>query len=185
MNGLLDQNILLMQQVTSMMSNNFEITDEHGQPVCIVETTGSLASRMLRGSRALTVTEVSGEPVLSVADSMNLVRDTFELSDPHGQPLAHLRKRFAVFRTSVDMHLADGTVVEMNGNVLGFDFEFRLGDRIPARVSRQWSGFGKALLGRSTYSVQFDPEAPRHVRAAIIGGVIALDLIRRKAENNG
>lgn len=185
MDGLLDQNTLVMQQVSSMMSNDFEILDEQGQPVGLVNTTGSLASRMVRGSRSLVVTEVSGEPVLSVEDSLNFVRDTFELSDAQGQPLAHLRTRFAFFRTSVDMHLADGTVVEMSGNIRGFDFEFRLGDRVPARVSRQWSGLGKALLGRSTYSVQFDPEAPRTVRAAIIGGVIALDLIRQKDKNNG
>lgn len=184
MSGLLDQNFLAFQQVTSMMSNNFEIADHAGQPVGIVNTTGSLASRMIGGSRALVVTEVSGEPVLSVADTMNMMRDTFELSDAAGQPLAHLRKKFTFFTTDVDMHLADGTVVEMKGNLRGLDFQFVLGDRVPARVSRQWSGMGNALLGRSTYSVEFDPEAPRSVRAAIIGGVIALDLIRQKDKND-
>lgn len=184
MPGLLEENLLAMQQVTSLMSNNFEIANAEGQPVGLVHTTGSAASRLLRGSRSLVVTELSGEPVLSVADSLNFWRDTFELSDATGQPLAHLRQRFAFFSTRVDMHLADGAVVEMKGNLRGLDFDFLLGERRPARVSRQWSGLGNALLGRSTYAVEFDPEAPHPVRAAIIGGVIALDLIRHKAESS-
>lgn len=174
----------MMQQITTFMSNNFDVLDQHGEAVGVITTSGSVGSRMFMGSRSLTVTEVDGRPVLSLEDTVNFGRDTFELADAHGHPLAHLRKRFTFFRRQVDMHLADGTVVELHGSVFDFNFEFRVGEVVPARVTRQWAGLGNALLGRSQYSLTFTPDAPPHLRAAIIGGVIALDLIRAKDERD-
>ena len=182
--SLLDEPVLLMQQISSMTSNNFDIADGNGQPVGYVETIGSLANRLIAGSRTLNVHESDGTLVLGVHDPMNFVRDIYELADPNGQPLAHLRTRFTFLRTRVDMHLADGTLVELHGNALDFNFDFRLGNEVPARVTRQWSGLGNAFLGRSTYAVELDQRAPRNVRAAVVGGVIALDLLRRKKEND-
>lgn len=40
------------------------------------------------------------------------------------------------------------------------------------------------MLGRSRYAVELDPGMPEVVRYAVIGSVIALDLIRDKASNN-
>lgn len=181
---LLEEPVLVMRQVTAFMTNNFDILDRQGEVVGTVITGGSTASRFFMGSRSLTVTEADGRPVLSIEDTVNFGRDTFELADPHGRPLAHLRKRFSFFASRVDMHLADGTVVELHGNVLSFNFEFRIGELVPARVSRQWSGFGNALLGRSRYMLAFEPDVPPHARAAIIGGVVALDLIRGKEDHD-
>ena len=64
-----------------------------------------------------------------------------------------------------------------------FEFEFRMGDRIPAKVTRKWSGAGNGYLGRSTYALIFDEEAPDEIRKVIIGGMVALDLIREKERN--
>lgn len=172
-----------MQQVTGIMSNNFDIKDGRGEVVGIIATSGSVASRFFMGSRTLEVTEADGRPVLTVTDTVNFGRDTFELTSPDGQELAHLRKRFTFFRTRVDMHLADGTVVELHGSVWDFDFEFRIRNAVSARVSRQWAGIGRGLLGHSQYAVEFDPALPARLRSAIIGGVVALDLIRAKDDN--
>ncbi len=174
----------MMQQITTFMSNNFDILNQQGDVVGVITTGGSPLSRMFTGSRSLTVTEADGRPVLSLEDTVNFGRDTFELADPHGGPLAHLRKRFTFFRRRVDMHLADGTVVELHGSVFDFDFEFRVGELVPARVTRQWTGLGNALLGRSQYSLTFTPDTPLRLRAAFIGGVVALDLIRAKDERD-
>lgn len=173
----------MMRQITTFLSNDFDILDEHGGVVGRVATAGTVSSRMFRGNRNLTVTEVDGRPVVSLEDTMNFGRDTFELADAQGRPLAHLRKRFTFLKQRMDMHLADGAVVELHGSVFDFNFEFRLGELVPARVTREWSGLGNALLGRSRYLLNFDPEAPPHIRAAILGGVIALDLIRAKADS--
>lgn len=178
--SLLTEPVLVMRQLSTLMSNNFDIRDAHGEVVGAVTTSGSVGSRMFLGSRNLAVTEADGRPVLTVTDTVNIGRDTFELADAHDQPLAHLRRRFTFLRRRVDMHLADGTVVELHGNAFDFNFEFRIGELVPARVSREWPGLGNALFGRSTYTVTFDSSAPPRVRTAVIGGVVALDLMRAK-----
>lgn len=174
----------MMQQITTFMSNNFDILNQRGDVVGIITTSGSMGTRMFMGNRNLDVTEVDGRSVLSLEDTVNFGRDTFELTDAHGRPLAHLRKRFSFFKQRVDMHLADGTVIELHGSVFDFNFEFRVGEFVPARVTRQWAGFGNALLGRSQYSLTFTPDTPPRLRAAFIGGVVALDLIRAKDERD-
>lgn len=182
--GLLDEPVLVMQQISSMMSNNFDISNGDGERVGYIETVGSAARRMVMGSRSLIVHEADGTEVVTVEDPVNFVRDTYTLATPDGKSLADVSKRFSLFRTQVDMHLVDGTVVELHGNVFDFNFEFRMGEATPASVTRQWSGIGNAFLGRSTYAVVFDPDASNTVRAAIIGGVVALDLIRRKEDES-
>lgn len=173
-----------MHQVTGFMSNNFDIQNQQGQVVGMIATSGSAASRFLMGSRSLHVFEADGQPLLAINDTVNFARDTFELTGPDGEPLAHVRKRFSFFRQRVDLHLADGTNVELHGSVFDFNFEFRVGELVPARVSRQWSGLARGLLGRSSYVLSFAPDVPPRLRAAIIGGVIALDLIRAKESSN-
>ncbi|MGP6175637.1 LURP-one-related/scramblase family protein [Corynebacterium sp. A21] len=182
--SLLQEDLLVMHQMTGFMSNNFDIQNQQGQVVGVVSTSGSAASRFFMGSRSLHVFEADGRPLLGMEDTVNFMRDTFELSDPNGEPLAHVRKRFTFFRQQVDLHLADGTNIELHGSIFDFNFEFRVGELVPARVSRQWSGLARGLLGRSSYVLSFAPDVPSRLRAAIIGGVIALDLIRAKESSN-
>lgn len=174
---------LIVQQVSSFLTNNFEIYNPQGEVVLKINTEGSLGSRLVKGDRRFTLVDASDTPVMQVRDPMNFVRDTFEITDSDGTPIAHVRKRFTFFNKRMDIELAGGSVIEMHGNFLGFDFEFRMGDRIPAKVSRKWSGAAKGLLGRSTYAVIFDEQVPEDIRKVIIGGMVALDLIRAK-ENN-
>lgn len=180
--SLLQEDLLVLHQMSSFMSNNFHIENQHGQVVGVIHTSGSGFSRFFMGSRLLQVQEADGRPLLEIEDTLNFGRDTFELREPQGKPLAQLRKRFTFFRRQVDMHLAEGTIVELHGNIFDFEFEFRIGELVPARVSRQWSGLARGLLGRSTYVLSFATDVPPQLRAAIIGGVVTLDLMRAKDE---
>ncbi|BAU97291.1 scramblase [Corynebacterium suranareeae] len=174
---------LIVQQITSFLSNDFEIYNPEGDVVIRIKTEGSLGSRLVKGDRRFTLEDAFGTPLMQVRDPMNFVRDTYEIDDANGTPIAHVRKRFTFFNKRMDIELPGGSVIEMHGNFLGFDFEFRMGDRIPAHVSRKWSGAAKGFLGRSTYAVNFDAEAPEDIRKVIIGAMIALDLIRAKEQN--
>ncbi|WP_245625763.1 phospholipid scramblase-related protein [Corynebacterium lowii] len=95
----------------------------------------------------------------------------------------HLRKRFSFFRNKVDMHLADGRKVELNGSLWDYDFRFELEGMTLAAVTRTWGGLGRALMGHSRYHLQFTPGLGEELHAAVLGGVVALDLIREKREN--
>lgn len=181
---LLTAHTLLFQQVTAMMSNDFAIQDGEGEVAGYVHTHGSLGSLLAKGSRHFTITDADDQPVLMVRDPLNFVRDTFVLENPDGTEFGQVRKRFTFFNQRLDINLATGETIELKGNLLGLDFDLTMQGSVMARVSRKWAGLAKGLLGRSTYALIFKPETSPELRKAIIGAMIALDLVRRKENNN-
>jgi uncharacterized protein YxjI len=183
--SLTGQNLLVVQQVSGFLSNDFALEDGQGRPVAHIQTLGSTASRFLRGNRAFAVVGLDGYPLFRVEDPLGLGRDRYRITDPQGGPIAELAQRFAVFRTSVAISVVDGTELRLDGSLSGFSFRLMAGQAPVASVDRRWAGLGRALRGRSRYALHLDPAMPELVRYAVIGSVIALDLIRAKAHRNG
>lgn len=178
---LLRHDVLVMQQITGFMSNDFDILDESGErAVGHVTTTGSGLSRMVAGSRSLDVSDADGTGLLHVEDPPGLGFDRYELSTPDGAPLAEVQSRFSLFSTRVTFNLADGMEVELTGDMFGFDYRFSVQDAVAARVTREWAGLGRGFLGHSRYVLAIDPTVLPPLRLAIIGGGIVLDLLRQK-----
>lgn len=178
---LLTHDTLVMQQITGFMSNDFDILDGTGEHVVgRVATSGSGLSRLFAGSRSLDVADADGMPLLHVEDPPGIGFDRFELTAPDGAPIAALRSRFSVFSTKVSMTLAEGAELELHGDVLGLDYEFRHGEAVAARAAREWAGLSRGFLGHSRYVLGFDATVPPPLRLAIVGGCIVLDLIREK-----
>lgn len=180
--SLLDYDTLVMQQVTAFMANDFQIFDLAGVPIGLINTTGPASDRFFLGSRELDVTELDGTPLVHVSDPIDFGRDTFKLTLPSSEPLATLTKQLSLFKTVIDIQVLNGPPLRLEGNVFDFEFEIRTPATIAARASRQWAGLGASFLGHSRYVVGIDPQAPRQVRLTIIGSLVALDLIRAKAE---
>lgn len=179
---MLGQNELVLQQITGMTSNDFEITDPQERMVGRVETLGSAAGRLLKGSRALMLTEAVGTELLSILDPMDLGLDRYELRSPDGsQLIGHLQRRMSLLGTRASIDLGDRQLM-LEGSWPGKDFRLMLDQTVAASVSRCWAGLGRGLLGRSRYQVSIHPEAPPRDRLAILGGIVALDLIRAKAD---
>jgi uncharacterized protein YxjI len=183
--SLTGQNLLVVQQVSGFLSNDFALEDGQGRPVAHIQTLGSAASRFLRGNRAFAVVGLDGYPLFRVEDPLGLGRERYRITDPQGGPIAELAQRFAVFRTSVAISVVDGTELRLDGSLSGFSFRLMAGQTPVASVDRRWAGLGRALRGRSRYALRLDPAMPELVRYAVIGSVIALDLIRDKAHRNG
>lgn len=181
--SLLRNSVLIFQQTRNFSKNDFAILDGQGQQVGHVETGGSTMGRMFLGARELTVFDGPGNPIIQVKDTMTLGRDRMEILDGHGNPLAGLVKRITLFKTRVSVDLM-GEAIELEGDLWGFDFRVVGPLGVMATVSRQWSGMGNALLGKSTYVVQLADGLSDAQRAAVIGSVIALDLIREKQSRN-
>jgi uncharacterized protein YxjI len=180
--SLTGQDELSIQQVTGFMSNDFAIEDAQGRPVASIRTTGSMASRFLGGSRRFEVADLSGAGLFHVHDPMTWGRDRYRVTTPDGSPIAELVQRVAFFKTSVQVSVVDGTELRLEGNFFDHSYRLLVGEHMVAAVDRKWAGLGKALLGHSRYAVQLDPGMPDLVRYAVIGSVIALDLIRDKAD---
>lgn len=182
--GLLDQDVLVMSQVTSFMSNDFAIHDEAGQQVGHVSTEGGLGSRLLMGSRQFTISDGSG-PLLQVNDVPNIGRDSFELSDPSGQRIGRVVKQFSLFKKRLSLELAGVGEFDLLGNWFDFSFEVTGPSGVVATISRSWPGVMGGLLDRSRFVLAFTPGVPTEVRRGAIGAVVAVDLIRAKEEKAG
>lgn len=177
---LVDENTLILQQVKSLLRDDFDILDADGSPIATIHTEGSAMSRMFLGSRELTVLE-DGRPVLRISDPANFMsRDSYTVSDGAGARLAVLTKEFALFTTRVGIQLSDGTVLNCKGSLFGYDFAIRHNERIAARISRQMPGIAHALMGHDRYVLSMDDALPPAYRGTLIGTVIAIDLIHAK-----
>ena len=182
--SLLDHDMLVMQQRTNFNRNDFDILDGQGQVIGHVSTGGSAVGRFFKGSRELTVHEADGRPLALVKDPANFGFDRFEVFLADGALLANLRKRFTLFNKRVDIEILNGPVIELRGRIFDFDIQFTIDDGVVAQASREWGGVAAGLLGHSRYALVFTVPTPPNAKLALIGGMIALDLIREKEERS-
>lgn len=178
--SLVDQNVLVLQQVRSFLTNDFDILDAEGSPVATIHTEGSTLSRMFRGSRELTVLE-NDQPVLRITDEVNIFsRDTYTVADGSGAPLATLTRLFTFASKKIQVDLSDGVSLLCTGSLFSRSFTIARGDAVAARIERRMPGIAEALMGHDRYALSMDPTLPPIYRGAIIGTVIAIDLMSAK-----
>lgn len=180
---LLTSDTLVFQQTSSMLSNDFRIEDVAGNLVGQVLTTGGVGARLLKGSRTFELVDAHGNLLLHIKDPFDMGFDRYELINPDGSLLANVRKQFSMMRKRLSIEM-QGLTLELAGSIIEYDFTIRAGETVAARVSRQWGGIVAGLRGRSRYSASFDPAAPETVRLAMVGALIALDLMRAKDARN-
>lgn len=182
--SILDADLLVLDQVTSFMSNDFAIRDANGAIIADIRTEGSTLARMVIGSRKLTVHDTDGTVLLRLDDVMSLGRDRFDLLDANGNRFAEIVKQFTVFRKKFTIELAGNQQLELTGNVWEREFQVQLDGHEVARVTRTWPGLAAGILGHNRYVLQLAPGLPPAVRAAVIGAAIAIDLVRAKEQRS-
>lgn len=180
--SVLASNNLVFQQTTHFSRNDFAILDaDSGHQVAHVETGGSSLGRMFTGARELYVYDGPDNPLIHLSDTMTFGRDRFVIYEPDGAPLATLVKRITFLKTHVTLDLR-GEEIDLVGNVWGFDFQLVGPYGVMATASRQWSGVANSMFGKSTYLVHVAENLDPLRRKAVIGAVLALDLLRAKAD---
>lgn len=182
---LFDHDVLVIDQIRSFLSNDFLIHDPAGVQIGYIQTKGGLGSRLLMGNRDLTVMNIDGSRWLNVHDSITLGRDRFEVTGPDGDPVAQLVQNITIFRKKMTAHLASGGALVLGGSWLDFDFHLAApnGDTV-ATVTRHWTGLAQFLLDRERYVLTMAPALTADIRQAILGTVIALDLVRAKQRSD-
>lgn len=181
--SLLTSNTLVVQQTRSFMSNDFEMQSQDGRVLGRVLTTGSTAGRLLKGSRTFDLVDDRGNLLIKIVDPFDFGLDRYELQNPDGSVFAHVQKQFSFMRKRLTIELP-GLTLELEGSLFEYDFNITVNGHVAARVAREWGGLVAGLRGKSRYGVNFDPGAPEPVRLAILGGLVALDLIRAKDARN-
>ncbi len=181
--SLLTSNTLVVQQTRSFMSNDFEMQSQDGGVLGRVLTTGSTAGRLLKGNRTFDLVDDRGNLLIKIVDPFDFGLDRYELQNPDGSVFAHVQKQFSFMRKRLTIELP-GLTLELEGSLFEYDFNITVNGHVAARVAREWGGLVAGLRGKSRYGVNFDPSAPEPVRLAILGGLVALDLIRAKDARN-
>ena len=184
--GLLNQDLLILQQFRSGFSPEFDILDDQGRVVGMVAGTESGTRRFFLGAREFDVLDTDGSRLAHVSDVRDLWRDTYEIVRGDGSMLATITRKVAFFSHRFSIALTTGEEFTVEGNF--FDREFNVvnansGGAV-AQVSRERVGFAKAFLGHDRYALYYPAGTSPDQRLAILGGMIALDLMRSKDANS-
>ncbi|MFV0429336.1 MAG: LURP-one-related/scramblase family protein [Arachnia sp.] len=172
--------VLVIDQVTSVFTNDFAIHGPDESVLGHIRTEGGGVGRLFFGNREFSVFDASGALMLQLHDEFNVGLDTFSVYDAGGHQLAQVIRELAFFKEQLTIAMADGALLNVAGQFLDFEYDITGGGVSVAHVSRHLPGMSGVLLGRDRYVVSFDERAPGHFRLAVLGATICIDLIRSK-----
>jgi uncharacterized protein YxjI len=156
-----------VQEKLFSIGDDFWITDEHGDKAFLVD------GKVLRLRQTLEIRDAGGRVLVTVRKKLIAVHETMEI-EQDGVLVATVRKALISplhHRSTVD--LADGSQLEVVGNILDKEFEITAGGQVLARISRAWFRI------RDTYGVDVAPGQDDVLFLAI---AVALDRIQHDDE---
>ncbi len=180
--GLLHQDLLILQQFRNGLSPEFNILDDQEQVVGMVGGTESGARQFLLGPREFDVLDADGRRLAHISDVRDFWRDTYEIMRGDGSMLAIVTRKLGFFSHRFSIELSTGEVFMVEGDFFGREFNVvdAVAEEIVAQASRERAGFVKAFLGHDRYALRYPAGTSPEWRLAILGGMIALDLMRAK-----
>ena len=123
------------------IGDDYWIEDEQGQRVFLVD------GRALRLRETFELKDLDGQVLVTIRKKLLSLRDTMEI-ERDGEVLATVRKkRLSVLREHYRVQMADGTELDVSGDVLDKEYGIEYGDELLAHVSRKW------FTVRETYAV--------------------------------
>lgn len=140
------------------IGDDFWIEDETGRRVFLVD------GKALRLRQTFELKDLDGHVLVTIRKKMLSLRDTMEI-ERDGERLASVRKkRLTVLRDHFRVEMADGTELDVSGDVLDKEYAIEYGDELLAHVSRKW------FRMRETYAVNVvreDADAPLLIAVAV------------------
>ena len=153
-----------MREKLVSFGNDFWIENEQGQRAFKVD------GKMLRVRDTLFFEDTQGRELCKIQQRLVAVRDTMTIEGPNGEPLATLRKALiAPLRDRWTVKIGNGPDLDVQGNILNFEYEIGEGRTKVAQVSKKWFRIA------DTYGVQIEPSQNDIVILAI---TVAIDMMR-------
>jgi uncharacterized protein YxjI len=145
------------------IGDDFWIENDRGERVYKVD------GKALRLRKTLAFEGIDGKELCTIQERALRIKDSMEIEDPGGRRLALVQKALiAPLRDRWAVSVADGPDLEVQGNLL--DYEYTIGggrDKI-AEVSKRW------FRVADTYGVQI---APGQNDVLILAITVALDMM--------
>ncbi len=182
--GVLTSNELIIAQYQAIGRDEFTITDPQGVQLGTARQRRKLGD-LFKASRGVEVFDATGTPVLTIEDPVNFFFDRYAVhrTDPESgehSELAHIARRLSWIGAKYDVDIAGYPQMEINGEIFQLNFELTSQGSTIAWVDAELPGIGKALMGKTTYCVAFEPGLDENLHAAVLGIAFALDMRRKK-----
>jgi uncharacterized protein YxjI len=153
-----------MREKLISFGNDFWIENEQGQRVFKVD------GKMLRVRDTLYFEDAQGRELCRIQERLLTVRDTMRVEGPNGEPMATIRKALiAPLRDRWVVKVGDGPDLNVQGNILNYEYTIGEGRNKVAEVSKKWFRIA------DTYGVQIEPSQNDILILAI---TVAIDMMR-------
>jgi uncharacterized protein YxjI len=137
------------------------ILDEHGDRIFKVN------GKALRIRRTLVIEPRGGGELYKIQERKLRIKDTMVIETPDGATAATVKEKLiSPIRHRLEAELADGTELEITGNILDHEYEIKNGKQDVAKVSKRW------IRVRDTYGIEI---MPGHDQALILAIAVCLD----------
>ena len=152
-----------MREKLISFGNDFWIEDENGRRVFKVD------GKMLRVRDTLFFEDANGAELCKVQQRLLTIRDTMTIEGPNGETLATVKKAIiAPLRDRWVVKVGDGPDLQVQGNILDFQYTIGDGSRKVAEVSKRWFRLA------DTYGVLIEPSQNDVVILAV---TVAIDMM--------
>ena len=184
--SLLNHDLLVVQQTRAGASTEFNIEDAQGALIGLISCTQKSGVRQFfGGAREFDLLEADGTRLAHLSDDRKIWRDTYTLLRADGSQLATVSKQAKLFSRRITTTLTTGEelLVESKGSFSDRELNItsnRSGN-VVAQASRERVGFADAPRGHDRYVLHVPSLSPE-LRLAILGTVVALDMMRAKEE---
>src|SRR6187200_377353 len=125
--------------------------------------------KALRLRKTLDIEDTQGTQLWRIQTRVLHIRDTMAIERPDGEQMAKVHKAMLTpLRERWKVDVADGTDLEVQGNILDHEYDIEADGHKVAEVSKKW------FRVRDTYGIQIAPEADTLLVLAV---AIALDIM--------
>ena len=152
----------LRQRLVSF-GDDFWIENQNGDRVLKVD------GKVMRARKTLDIEDTHGTKLCRIQTRVMHIRDTMVIDRPDGEEMAKVHKAMVTpLRERWKVDVADGTQMDVGGNIVDHEYDLEVDGRKVAEVSKKW------FRVRDTYGVQIAPEADTLLVLAV---AVALDIM--------
>ncbi len=152
-----------MREKLISFGDDYWIENEAGDRVLRVD------GKALRLRKTLDIEDTQGTQLCRIQTRVLHIRDTMAIERPDGEQMAKVHKAMLTpLRERWKVDVADGTDLEVQGNILDHEYDVEADGHKVAEVSKKW------FRVRDTYGVQIAPEADTLLVLAV---TVALDIM--------
>ena len=135
-----------VRQKLVAIGDDFWIENDRGERVYKVD------GKALRLRKTLVFEDLTGKELCKIQERMLRIKDTMEIEDSGGNRLAMVKKALiAPLRDRWVVSVADGPDLDVQGNLLDYEYTIGEGRNKIAEVSKKW------FRVADTYGVQIEP----------------------------